>query len=71
MRNPKRIDVVIEELRSLWKSIPDYRFAQLFMNLVETPDPFYMEDEYLIKRIREYKKYIENLKQEELRKHEK
>jgi hypothetical protein len=69
MRNPKRIDIVIEELRNLWKTIPDFRFAQLFMNLVETPDPFYMEDEFLLKRIREYKEHIERIKLEEIKKH--
>lgn len=69
MRNPKRIDVIIEELRSLWKTNSDLRFCQMFMNIVNSPDPFYMEDDYFLKCIKDYKEYMEDIMKKETEKH--
>lgn len=33
MRNPKRIDPMIEKLREAWKKVPDWRLGQLVSNL--------------------------------------
>lgn len=36
MRNPDRIDVIIEDLRKVWKASPDQRLTQLIMNHTRT-----------------------------------
>jgi hypothetical protein len=33
MRDPKRIDKILDLIRDEWKSCPDYRFMQLIYNL--------------------------------------
>ena len=33
MRNPARIDILIEKLRLLWHTSPDIRLGQLIVNL--------------------------------------
>lgn len=50
MRDPKRIDRIINKLRAYWQSQPDLRLGQIVHNL--TPDPdgfsdeiFYIEDD--------------------------
>ena len=32
MRDPKRIDKFCDELKTMWKSVPDQRFGQLMVN---------------------------------------
>ena len=54
MRDPARIDRILEKVRSVWKRWPDFRISQLFV-CVTTPgehpntatayDPFYLEDD--------------------------
>lgn len=61
MRNPNRIDPMIEQLREFWHKNPDWRLAQLVCNAAregtDQPalnDPFYVEDDDLalgIKRL--------------------
>ena len=33
MRDPKRIDRILEKVRTLWKTYPDWRLGQLVVNL--------------------------------------
>jgi hypothetical protein len=33
VRNPERIDPILEEVRKLWKQNPDLRFTQLVANI--------------------------------------
>lgn len=51
MRNPERIDRIIRKFTYLWKSYPDWRMAQLYVNLFGTGDTFYLEDDLLEKRL--------------------
>ena len=44
MRDPERIDYILEILRRAWKTVPDYRLCQLIVNLFGE-DPFYVEDD--------------------------
>lgn len=55
MRDPKRIPLVLEELRKLWEQYPDWRFGQLLVNLPFERDPFHMEDDEMIKFLRSVK----------------
>ena len=53
MRDPKRIDEMLEELGKLWKLRPDMRLGQIlsaYLRLGEF-DPFYLEDDFLLERI--------------------
>lgn len=67
MRDPARIDPIIEELRAYWKAHPDMRLGQIISNalprnapgvrqwnaeLPEPLDPFYVEDDDLLEGIR-------------------
>lgn len=58
MRDPKRIDAYIEQLRAAWKTFPDWRFGQLLSNVVgaimtrlNRNDVFYIEDEEFFKAL--------------------
>lgn len=48
MRDPARIDPIIEKIRRLWKQYPDLRLGQLFdrvKSLNQGPvDAYYVED---------------------------
>lgn len=47
MRDSKRNDRIIEELRTLWKDSPDMRFCQLVFVITRSHagDPVYIEDD--------------------------
>lgn len=49
MRDPKRIDEILNELREFWTANPDLRLGQLVVNVVNpkvpSPEVFYVEDE--------------------------
>ena len=62
MRDPKRIRKLCNRLATAWELVPDLRFGQLLFNIFvqiknEGKDPFYLEDDSMIKRIEQY---IEN-----------
>lgn len=50
MRDPKRIPIVLEAIRKHWEKVPDWRLGQLIVN-ASSCDPFYMEDDILIKNL--------------------
>lgn len=46
MRDPNRIPVVLDALRTYWEEHPDWRLCQLVVNVAERGnDPFYVEDD--------------------------
>lgn len=53
MRNPARINKVLEKVRKIWHMYPDLRLAQLINNCRGDNDAYYMEDEELLKRLDE------------------
>ena len=53
MRDPKRIPEILNQLKSLWSSYPDLRLGQLILNVVKDPVLYYLEDEELIKVLRD------------------
>jgi hypothetical protein len=62
VRDPKRIRKFCNRLATAWELVPDLRFGQLLFNIFvqiknEGKDPFYLEDDSMIKRIEQY---IEN-----------
>ena len=58
MRDPNRIDKILEELRKYWKKVPDWRLGQVMANLSRdcglSADPFYLEDTKLLDKLKEY-----------------
>lgn len=48
MRDPNRIDTIIEAVKAEWKQEPDWRLGQLIVNISRAAsyeDPFFMEDD--------------------------
>lgn len=55
MRDPKRINRMIELIRGIWLTQPDTRLTQLIMNALNMDsDPYYVEDDILEKKLKEY-----------------
>ena len=55
MRDPNRLYSFYDELRKLHMTyVPDWRFGQMIMNVFCTTDIFYMEEDEILKQIREY-----------------
>ncbi len=53
MRNPDRIDKVLDIIREIWEKNPDLRLGQLLLNLVSDANILYwVEDEELIKGLK-------------------
>lgn len=47
MRDPKRIDEILNTVKIVWEQYPDWRFGQLVVNVLGV-DPFYIEDEIIL-----------------------
>lgn len=54
MRDPKRIPKILDELKAIWAICPDLRLGQLILNVMQDPILYYLEDEEIIKRLREH-----------------
>ena len=48
MRDPERIDRILEIVRKIWKKHPDLRLMQLLLNATGDGDHYHMEDSELI-----------------------
>jgi hypothetical protein len=55
MRNPDRIDPILNELNRIWKECPDLRFFQLIWSLTKGKDLFHMEDDKVLILLKECK----------------
>ena len=57
MRDPKRIDPILDAIRELWIQTPDLRLLQLLVNVIPRKNPcpevFYFEDDRLLACLRE------------------
>jgi uncharacterized protein YihD (DUF1040 family) len=52
MRDPNRIDKVLNTIRFFWKKNPDLRLTQMVLNLAgDNEDVFYMEEDELLERL--------------------
>ena len=57
MRDPERIEIILDRLGKVWKEYPDFRLCQLLFNVVSkyqlstSYDIFYVEDDGLLKAI--------------------
>ena len=53
MRDPKRIDVILQEISTIWYKYPDMRLGQLIGNVLEGPSLYYVEDDSLVKALKD------------------
>ena len=60
MRNPNRIDRILNEIRIIWKQYPDLRLGQLILNVIEDPALYYIEDKELVELLKQT--YLKELK---------
>ena len=55
MRDPARIEPVLQLIRTLWELNPDLRLGQLLVSIIRPkqscPEVFYIEDDELVRRI--------------------
>jgi len=61
MRNRKRINIILKKIRKIWKKNPDWRFCQLFINILKIKDNgtiFYIEDDELLKKLNEFLSFL-------------
>ena len=45
MRDINRIDKILEEIKLIWKNVPDLRLGQLLLNVLQDPALYYVEDD--------------------------
>lgn len=62
MRNPNRIDRILNEIRIIWKQYPDLRLGQLILNAIENPALYYIEDKELVELLKQT--YLKEFKKE-------
>jgi uncharacterized protein YihD (DUF1040 family) len=56
VRDPNRIPEILSVLSKVWYKNPDFRLCQLIMNAtgsIRSYDPYYIEDEELLKKLKE------------------
>lgn len=58
MRDPARIDPLLDLIRDIWRRHPDYRLTQLLINAVGPSDPcselYQVEDTKLMRKLEAY-----------------
>ena len=67
MRDPNRIPRILEELQRIWKKYPDFRLCQLLEPCKYSSegvqiDLFYLEDDDLIARLKQFDGRMEDQK---------
>ena len=56
-RDPQRINPTLNIIRNIWYKFPELRLGQLLTNITPAgKDLFYLEDDELIERLKEYEK---------------
>ena len=53
MRDPKRIDIILQEISAIWHKYPDMSLGQLIDNVLEGPSLYYVEDNSLVKALKD------------------
>jgi len=53
MRDPKRIDVILQQISNIWHKYPDMRLGQLIGNVLEGASLYYVEDDGLVSALKD------------------
>lgn len=51
MRDPKRVDRILEKIKKIWKRYPDLRLFQLLGNCLPTNGDHYYVDDDIIEKL--------------------
>ena len=56
MRDKKRMEPFLEQIRKYWELVPDWRFGQLLFNFLsaQKTDFFFWEEEEFLEKLKEY-----------------
>lgn len=54
MRDSTRIDIILEEIKLIWKEVPDLCLGQLLLNVLQDPALYYVEDTELVKYLKAF-----------------
>lgn len=54
MRDINRIDKILEEIKLIWKNVPDLRLGQLLLNVLRDPALYYVEDDQLVDYLKKF-----------------
>ena len=55
MRDPKRIDSILNRIKRIWNKYPDLRLGQLIANVISDDSILYMlEDEEMIRSLEDF-----------------
>ena len=54
MRDPKRIEKVLQEIGRIWHENPDLRLGQLIGNVLEGAALYYIEDDGLVSALKDF-----------------
>ena len=62
MRDPRRIDQILDIVREIWEREPDLRLGQVVVNAIRPSEPcpqiFGAEDDDVLKGLREYARLV-------------
>lgn len=58
MREPKRIEEILDKIEKLWKKYPDSRFGQLISNIILDEELYYLEDDRFLKKLEIFEKML-------------
>ena len=56
MRDSKRIDKILNQLKEIWEKNPDLRLGQLIANCIDQNYVYFIEDDALISRLDKFYK---------------
>jgi hypothetical protein len=63
MRDPRRIEQILDVIREIWEREPDLRLGQIVVNAIRPGEPcpqiFGAEDDELLKGLREYVRLVQ------------
>ena len=54
MRDPNRIDKILDDIKKIWKENPDLRLGQLLCNVVPESIIYYVEDDTMIQAVNKF-----------------
>ena len=54
MRNPDRIEIILDAIKQIWQKYPDMRLGQLLLNVLPDPALYYVEDTELINALTDF-----------------
>ena len=54
MRDKERIESTLKTIKSIWNKYPDLRLGQLILNVCSDSTLYYIEDDRLVQKLKDY-----------------